>query len=64
MADILDDLLTLARTEDTGERWKGEIATRARAEIERLRATIRYYEAERSRAAASPSFEGANDDPG
>jgi hypothetical protein len=40
MADILDDLLTLARTEDTGERWKGDIAMRAHAEIERLRAKI------------------------
>lgn len=35
---ILRDLDTLARSSDTGNRWEGEVADRAAAEIKRLRA--------------------------
>lgn len=37
---ILKDLDTLAKTSDTGERWMGGVAMRAKTEIEKLRALL------------------------
>ena len=41
MADLLTDLDTLAKTADTGERWMGDTAVRAKAEIMKLRALVK-----------------------
>ncbi len=37
MKDITEELEIVARSEDTGARWVGDIANRAKTEIERLR---------------------------
>lgn len=54
---VRDDLLTLARSEDTGARWIGDIAQRGAAEIDRLRA-----DNARLRAALCPFAEVARGD--
>ena len=41
--DIVDDLRTVARSEDTGARWISGIAERGAAEIERLRAALKPF---------------------
>ena len=41
LANIIQDLDTVAKSEDTGARWIGATAMRAKAEIERLQAAKR-----------------------